>query len=92
MEVIAQLATYRDWFEDKANREAFHRRYGLKAYRPRVVAVIGRTESFDDEIQRIRLEDQLPRWVTIATYDDVVARAKHWKLLLAADSNANAQA
>lgn len=84
MEAVAQLTHYRDWFEERDYREAFHRRYGLQAYRPRVIVVIGRRQSFYDEVERIALESQLPSWVTLKTYDDVVERARQWKELLAA--------
>ena len=82
MEAVAQLGVYRDWFDDKQNREWFHSRYGLKAFRPRVVAIIGRTNCFYDEMEHIRLLDHLPRWVRLHTYDEVVAKARYWKKLL----------
>jgi hypothetical protein len=80
-EAIAQLAHYRDWFEDRAHREAFKSRFGLQAYRPRVVLVVGRSLCFYDEIQRMRLEAGLPSWVTLRTYDEVVAKARLWARL-----------
>lgn len=81
MEAVAQLNTYRDWFEDVANREKFTSRYGLKSFRPRVVVIIGRNTSFSDEIQRIRLCERLPRWIKLQTYDEVVSKAYRWKEL-----------
>ena len=77
-EVLAQLENYRDWFEDHHHREEFHTRYGLHAYRPRVVAVIGRRTSFFDDVERLKLESELPAWAQIKTYDDVVAKARMW--------------
>lgn len=41
-EAVAQLERYRNWFEDRVPREEFKRRYGLDAYRPKVVLIIGR--------------------------------------------------
>jgi len=82
MEAVAQLTYYRDWFEEGGRRKAFNLRYGLQAYRPRVVVVIGRRESFYDEIERISLETQLPSWVSLKTYDDVLDGAKRWRELL----------
>lgn len=87
-EAIAQLQAYRDWFEDRRNRELFRSRYGLSAYRPRVVVIIGRRQSYSTEVERIRIESALPPWVSLSTYDDVVARARHWATLGAANSSA----
>lgn len=80
-EAVAQLDHYRDWFEDRTNREAFKRQYGLSPYRPKVVVVIGRQLNFYDDIQRIKLESELPAWVSLKTYDDIVAKARQWKYL-----------
>jgi hypothetical protein len=81
MEGVAQLTTYRDWFDDRQHREQFRATYGLTAFRPRVVLVIGRRRSFEDDIERIRLESALPGFVQLKTYDDIVARARQWRLL-----------
>lgn len=81
-EGIAQLETYRDWFESERNRHQFQTRYGLRAYRPQVVIIIGRRSSYYDDVDRIKLDSQLPNWVTLRTYDDVVEKARHWRRLL----------
>jgi hypothetical protein len=81
MEGVAQLLTYRDWFDESSHREKFRSRYRLSAFRPRVVLVIGRRRSFYDDIDRIRLESSLPACVQLKTYDDIVARARQWRLL-----------
>lgn len=78
MEAVAQLETYRDWFEDSHRRAQFYQRYGLKAYRPKVVVIIGRRNSYYQDVDRIRLESRLPQWVKLNTYDDVVDRARQW--------------
>ncbi len=82
MEAAAQLTYYRDYFEDRQHRDSFHRRYGLNAYRPRMVVIIGRQRSFYDEVERIALESQLPSWVVLKTYDDVLLGVKRWKQFL----------
>lgn len=79
MEAVAQLGAYKDWFDDAANRQTFRERYGLKAYKPRVVVVIGRRLAFEDDVRRIALESRLPSWITLKTYDDVVAGARRWR-------------
>ena len=79
MEAVAQLDNYRDWFDDKSNRDAFHSRYGLKAFKPRVVMIIGRKDSYYDEIERIKIESRLPSHVDLKTYDDIVSKARLWR-------------
>jgi hypothetical protein len=79
MEAVAQLNYYRDWFEDKRHRNEFYTKYGLKAFRPNVVIIIGRRTNYYEDIERIRLESNLPHWIQLNTYDDVVDRARQWK-------------
>jgi len=78
MEAVAQLDTYREWFEDSAHRREFHRRYGLHVFRPNIVVIIGRSNSYYADVERITLESRLPRWVQLSTYDDVAERARYW--------------
>ena len=82
MEVIAQLEHYRNWFEDTRNQREFHSAYGLRGFRPRVVALIGRRQDYYSEVERIRLEDPLPPWVQLRTYDDVVDKARLWRAII----------
>jgi hypothetical protein len=82
MEAVSQLTYYRDWFEDRARRDLFFSNYGLRAYRPRVVVIIGRQRSYYDDVERIRLESSLPQWVELKTYDDIVTRVRHWRALI----------
>lgn len=78
---VAQLTEYRDWFESDRNRSAFAKQYGIESYRPQAILVIGRKDSFTTDVQRLRLESNLPRWFQLLTYDDVLARARHWLTL-----------
>jgi hypothetical protein len=84
MEGVAQLEHYRNWFEDRQHRNSFYAKFGLKAYRPRVVLIIGRRETIFDEIQRVRVQSLLPEHCDIHTYDDVVASARHYLSLIKA--------
>ena len=77
-EAVAQLEVYRNWFEDRRNREAFFRRTGLRAYRPRVVIIVGRCLDYYSDIDRIRRESILPAHVELVTYDDVLDRARSY--------------
>ena len=75
-EAIAQLIEYRRYFEDKENRAQFHRKYGLKAYYPSMILVIGRRQSFKDDIERQELKQLLPKDLHIWTYDDLLVKAR----------------
>jgi hypothetical protein len=85
-EAINQLREYRNWFDDKHNRKQFYDLYGLRAYKPRVVVVIGRKHDYYSDVERwsieftrSRLEDDLPRYVNILTYDDIIDKARQFK-------------
>ena len=79
MEGIAQLEHYRDWFENEKHRDSFFSSYGISAFRPKAVLIIGRRGSFSTEIQRLQLESGLPNWFQLLTYDDVLSRVRQWK-------------
>jgi hypothetical protein len=75
-----QLAEYRNFFEDRANRSAFARKYPhLRAFRPRVILIVGRSEHFADDIERATLESELPGWLSLKTYDDVIKAARCYR-------------
>jgi cold shock CspA family protein len=75
LEACAQLRTYRDYFEDKNNRDRFRTKYGLEAFRPKMYVIIGRRGAIEP-IEWRRIEDDLPM-LNVKTYDDVLERAKH---------------
>lgn len=74
-EAVAQLEYYRNWFEDKINRDAFYSYTGLRAYRFRVVVVVGRSQDYYTDVKRIQMEALLPNHVELITYDDILERA-----------------
>lgn len=78
-EAVAQLTHYRDYFDDKAHREAFGAAYGLTSYKPRVVIVIGRRQGLEHDVDRLKADSNLPNFVDLRTYDDVVERARQWR-------------
>ncbi len=82
MDAVAQLEGYRNYFEDRRNREDFQRRYGLKAYRPRVIAIIGRASDNYEEIERVQASGLLPSHFEFLTYDDILSRVRHLSSLL----------
>ncbi len=75
-EAVAQLEFYRNWFEERANRDAFFQKTGLQVYRPRIIVIIGRREDFYSEVDRVQREGLLPGHVELVTYDDVLSRAQ----------------
>lgn len=82
MEGVAQLERYRNWFEDSQHRSVFRRKYGLTAYRPRVVLIIGRRADFFSEVERLRLAGLLSSHVDVRTYDDVLTVVRAWRRFL----------
>lgn len=79
MEAVAQLEEYRSWFESPTNRAAFQDDHGLGAFRPRVVVIIGRTAAFGDPVARGTFENQLPSWLEVRTYDEILDQAQRWR-------------
>jgi hypothetical protein len=74
MEACAQLREYNSYFEDQENRDRIYREYGLLAYRPKMIVIIGRRGDVDP-ISFRKIQSDLPQLV-LRTYDDVVNRAK----------------
>jgi CspA family cold shock protein len=70
LEAAAQLREYNAFFDDAANRSTFHKTYGLHAFRPRMIVIIGRRGTIDPLVAR-RVEDDLPK-LHLKTYDDLV--------------------
>jgi anti-anti-sigma factor len=75
-DAIAQLRTYRDYFEDRTRRDEVQRRYGIKAFRPRMAVVIGRMSSIDPIEYRRIIDGQ--REVKVITYDELLTKAKRF--------------
>ena len=75
-EAIAQLNEYQRFFDNIQNRNHFHASYGLTAYRPRMILVIGRTHHFKSDIERHELKTLLPRDLELWTYDDLLSKAR----------------
>lgn len=75
MEARAQLLEYRDWFEDKRNREKLIRNVDMEIFRPRLAVVIGRSTDFRCAIDRQKLAARTPD-IDVVTYDDVVDCAR----------------
>jgi anti-anti-sigma factor len=78
-EAVAQLRTYRDYFDDRTRREEIQRRYGIRVYRPRMAVLIGRVTSVDP-IEYRRIADG-QKEVRIMTYDDLLKRARRFLIV-----------
>jgi len=74
-EAQAQLLEYRDWFEERGNRERLKERLGIEIYRPHLGVVIGSSLEFRDALDRQKLMATIPD-VEIVTYDDIAASAQ----------------
>ena len=74
-EARAQLLEYRDWFEERGNRERLKERLGVEIYRPHMGVVIGSSSEFRDAFDRQKLMATIPD-VEIVTYDDIVTSAQ----------------
>lgn len=73
-EACAQLREYGLYFDDPRHRDLIRERYGLVAYRPRLIVVIGRLGGLDPvELRKMSLD--VPQ-LTLRTYDGLLARAR----------------
>ncbi len=79
MEARAQLTTYRDWFDDKYNREKVKDKLGMSVFRPQLAVIIGRSSEFRDELDRQRLRSAHPD-IEVVTYDDILKFCKRRQL------------
>jgi anti-sigma B factor antagonist len=75
----AQLRTYSSYFEDRSKREEVFLRHGVKAYRPRLSVVIGRTPIMDP-VEYRRVADGITD-VKVVTYDDLLRKAKRFLIV-----------
>lgn len=75
MEARSQLLEYRDWFEQKANRENIAAKVKMEIFRPHLAVVIGRSADFKCGIDRQKLAARTDD-IEVLTYDDIAAYAK----------------
>jgi hypothetical protein len=77
---IAQLAEYRRFFNDRENRLAFAKRYGIRGYEPKMMLIIGRDRSLS-KYDLDTLAEEIPDNLELLTYDAVAARAEKYALM-----------
>ncbi|MCD6364879.1 MAG: DUF4263 domain-containing protein [Planctomycetes bacterium] len=80
VKAVAQLRKYRTFFERAENRNAFHRRYGLQAFRPELVVVMGRSDMFYSRDERVEVKERLGE-IRLLTYDELIAYGQSRSLL-----------
>ena len=73
---MSQVREYRDYFEKEEYREAICRKYGVKAYRPNALVVIGRTNLEMPKEKEKQILSDIPGYLKILTYDDLFERMK----------------
>lgn len=74
MQACARLRDYRDYFEEERHRVEVEDAHGIRAFRPRMFVVIGRSGQTDALTKR-RLETQFSD-VTLRSWDEVLAVAR----------------
>lgn len=79
---VGQLRVYRDWFRSESHRKRFIQLTGMKCFLPRAILVIGRSADFKSELDRSGLQETLPDWVSLRTYDDLLRSAREWETKL----------
>jgi len=75
-EAIAQVCEYREYFERPEHRRAVEQRYGLTAYRPSGLIVIGRQPESMTEEQMKRIAGDVPSFIQVQTYDDILRKMR----------------
>jgi len=76
-EAAAQLREYGRYFEEENNRNAVLERYGLRAYRPKMLVIIGRRSTKVDPLDERSVQTDRPD-LHLRTYDDIIIRMK-WR-------------
>jgi DNA-directed RNA polymerase omega subunit len=76
-EAAAQLRLYGRYFEEEKNRKDILERYGLRAYKPKMLVIIGRRYTEIDPLDERSMQTDLPN-LHLRTYDDIISRMK-WR-------------
>lgn len=83
---VAQLRKYQQFFDKAGNRKAFYNKYGLTAFKPELIVLIGRSQSFASRDERVEIEEQLGS-IRLVTYDDLGEYARKRSVYLPTDSS-----
>lgn len=71
-DALAQLKEYERFFDEKKNRELIYQKYGLLAFKPKMILVIGRLGVIDP-IDKKLVEQSRPD-LSVRTYDEIIKR------------------
>lgn len=70
---ISQCLDYSEFFDDKANREAFNSKYNITVFKdPRCTLVSGRNEGLDKSIVQKLIVGRRNAIIDLKTYDDII--------------------
>jgi hypothetical protein len=75
LKALAQLRTYRKYFDKPENRSQFYKQYGLEAFTPELIVIIGRHCEFKSVADSVEAKAQL-QGLRIMTYDDLLSYGK----------------
>lgn len=80
-QVAAQLREYGAYFEEERRRKAISELYGVKCYKPRLIAIVGRDPAAFSSVEHRRALTAYPD-LEVVTYDQLLRAAKTVSLLL----------
>lgn len=70
---ISQCLDYSEFFDDKANREAFNSKYNITVFKdPRCILVSGRNEGLDKSVIQKLIVGRRNAIIDLKTYDDII--------------------
>lgn len=81
MKAVAQLRKYARYFENAANRKEFEKKFGLVAFKPELIVVMGRSSEFETRDDRMEIAGQLG-YVKLITYDDLIAYGRSRSIVI----------
>jgi hypothetical protein len=79
-EAIAQVHTYKEYFDDPKKREEVRTKYGLLVYKPNIMVLIGASKNIETE-DLIKITERY-RFCRIITYDDILKQIIYLKEFL----------
>lgn len=75
-EACSQMKEYGDYFDSSSNRKLIERRYGLTAFRPKMILIIGRLGSISP-IERRKADNLVDQNITVRTYDEILEKMRY---------------
>ncbi len=88
VKALAQLRKYAKFFDNAENRRRFERIYGLSAFKPEIIVVMGRASSISERDDRLEIAEQIGS-LRLIDYDELLEYAATRVIDLPADSSAS---